>query len=930
MFGFREQPQHRPLAGELLRIRSSVGHDGEVPTSAIEPGSCCSTIRSSSASVCAAVSARWVYSAWFATETGLVVGASREGGMRVVFDPALDGTGWPGVVGERGHATAGEAWLGPQGLLGRLELELGLTARQASPIERAADLSRLLAGVNGYWARSFEVDPIATAHRLLVDRDALATWGWSGERTTERLDSLWRVTEPALAGVPDRLRRVIAILDRRRLAIASIRVVDAISQLSPLWQQVFARLACRGVQIEHVPLPVIEAHGDLGAARHTPFTPTGDGTLQLLRSHGPLAAADEVAGAIAAADDLDGLVIVGADALLDAAFVRHGLPSVGADVPTPACAAVVRLCVESAFRPMATADLHALLCLDPGPIPRGVAWALLRALGTFPARDSHLWRDALAAGLALVEDAETRAGLAQRVASLVDPIADREGKISLEQLAERMTVLACWARGRGVHERSLVEVAARAEQLVAVARLCGASTYARSQLLRLCDELERVVVDGPPADHGLAAIHGPAAMLGPARVVVWWGFTRDRAPRIPRIRLTNGETAALAAAGVKRPDAGIEMAHEARRWRRALELTSEAMVMVCPYTDAVGDRAHPHPLWDALVAAMPDPKLAARVSTPRMTLRGIGAPRTLAAARTTPAAFTTARTPSATALAPEESASNIELLLGCSLAYALRQVGKLRPRMAARPTEPSPLLYGNLAHHLLELVFGVSDPAATTATARAEEVFDREVPRLAEAFALPDYQAERTNLRRAFVESVRLLATVLEQTGASSRGLEVPLAGSLAGVRITARADLVLDVPFHVIDFKWGGASHRERLRSGTAVQLAIYAALVRGEGMALPSVAYLTLRDQRLLATRGSGLAIAEEMGSHTVGEMLGAVERALEIRIHELSDQRLTAPGAGVEDAGRSRIVDGMLRLAPPCQYCDLDGLCGRRGAS
>lgn len=354
--------------------------------------------------------------------------------------------------------------------------------------------------------------------------------------------------------------------------------------------------------------------------------------------------------------------------------------------------------------------------------------------------------------------------------------------------------------------------------------------------------------------------------------------------------------------------------------------------MVCPYTDAVGDRAHPHPLWDALVASMPDPQLADRLARSRMTVRGAAAPRILATKRATTISFGTTRTSAPVAVAADESASNIELLLGCSLAYTLRRVGKLRPRMAARPTEPSPLLYGNLAHHLLAIVFGASvpSPSPNEASLDAEAVFDRELPRLAEALVLQDHQAERTSLRRAFVESARLLATVIEQSGATVRGLEVRLGGIVGGVQIAARADLVLDTPFHVIDFKWGGSSHRDRLRAGAAVQLAIYAALARGEGAALPGVAYLTLRDQRLLATHDNGLAGSDAVGRYSVAEMLDAVHRVLEARIEELADRRLAAPGAHGEAAARSRIVDGVLRLGPPCQHCDFDALCGRRGAS
>ncbi len=849
--------------------------------------------------------------------------------MRVVFDAAIDASSWSGDVLQGHTATAGEAWLGPLGLLGRLELELGLAVRYATPLERAAELSHTLARVAGYWTRSLEVDPIATARRLLEDRDSLAMCGWSGERTSERLDSLWRITESSLAGIPERLKRVVEVLDRRRLSLSSIQVAEPLTQLSPLWQWTFGALARHGVQIEQISVPVVNAAGDLGAARHTPFSPVGDGTLQLLRTHGPLAAAEEVATTVAAAN-LNGLVIIGPDALLDAALVRHGLPSIGADVPTPASASAVRLCVEAAFRPMGSPDLHALLCLDPGPIPRATAWGLLRALDTFPSRDSKGWRDAYESGLALIENEDARAGVAARISALVNPVASRDGRITVDQLAERMRVLAGWARARSVSEPSLREVAVRADQLVVVARLCGATAYSRSEVLRFCDELECVVVEGGPARLGISTVHSPAAILGPAATVVWWGFTRDRGPRPRGLRLTREETAALSAAGVRHPDAGAEMAYEACRWRRALDLTTSAMVLVCPYTDAVGDRAHPHPLWDALIAAMPDPALASRLTTPRMTLPRTVARRIPAALRPIPAFFDSARTPVAIDLAPEESASNLELVLGCSLAYTLRRIGKLRPRMAARPSEASPLLYGNLTHHLLAIMFGGRLPIAANVAAHAEEIFDRELPGLAESLGLPDYQRERTSLRRAFVDTSRLLASIIAQGGATIRGLELAFSGTIAGVRVAARADLVLDTPFHVIDFKWGGSRQREQLRSGTSVQLAIYAALARGEDSVLPGVAYLTVRDQRLIAPRGTRLVSAEEIGTHTVTDMLEAVHRALEVRIQELAERKLAAPGAGGASLVRSRIVDGALRLAPPCQYCDFDTLCGRRRLS
>ena len=125
---------------------------------------------------------------------------------------------------------------------------------------------------------------------------------------------------------------------------------------------------------------------------------------------------------------------------------------------------------------------------------------------------------------------------------------------------------------------------------------------------------------GRPAELGLAAVAHPGAILGSPRVVVWWRFTRDRAPTVARLRLSRDERTALATAGVSVPEAGAAMAQEARRWRRPLALASDAVVLIAPRTDEMGEPAHVHPLWDELVAAMPERGEAARLVAPKMTL----------------------------------------------------------------------------------------------------------------------------------------------------------------------------------------------------------------------------------------------------------------------------------------------------------------------
>jgi RecB family exonuclease len=828
-------------------------------------------------------------------------------GLEIVFDWSFDGGAWPGPPA----ASFGEAWLGPQGLLGRLELELGLGVRHPSPLERVVELTRTLG--HGYWSPSFEVDPIATARRLLDDRDVLVSWGWAGQPASARLASLWDATNAASPGIPDRVRRVIEHLERGRINVATIALIESVASHLPIWRTLFHVLARRGVRIVARASQPNDAAGDLGAARASGFTPRGDGTLQLFRPYGALAAADEIAAAIAAFSDDSSILVIGPDAVLDVALARHGVPRVGADVPVPASAALLRACIETAFHPTNAAELHALICADPGPVPRNIAWGLAGALRKFAGRGSDAWRDALAAQLAVL-DTDARDSVASRLTSLLDPLAPRDGSIAMPAFEARMNTLATWARGR-----DLLELAMRTEQLVQL--LQGNQHVSRVALLRLCDELERTVVPGRSAELGLQSVIVPGAMVGPTRTVIWWGFTRDRASALPRLRLSNAERAAL---GIAAPDFGAVMAHEARLWRRPLDLTTDALVLVCPRTDAVGDPAHPHPLWDELVAVMPDASLQWHLEVERPMLPG-GVRARDQRPRSRPLAqpFDVAHAPGPLGLRDEESASSVEQLLGCSLAYVLRYRGKLRPRLAASPAEPSPLLYGNVAHHVLGLVFAAGALPPDEAAARADAVLEAELPRIAETLLLPDHQAERAMMRGAIVDSARFVATLIEHSGARLRGLEVPLAGTIGVTRIAGRADLVLEGPDHVLDFKWGTSSHRDQLRAGAAVQLAIYAAL----GCAGSGAGFVAVRDQRLLAARGSGLPMATEPGDHTIDDMLAGVRGALDGRVAELAAGRLAAPGA-VEDAPRSRLVDGVLRLAPSCEYCELGTLCGRRG--
>jgi len=411
---------------------------------------------------------------------------STAGGLKVVFDWAVDGGAWLGPVRDRRSATVGETLLGPLGLLDRLEVELGLGGAHPSPTERTADLANRLRDREGFWARSFEVDPIATTTRLLADRDALVLAGWQGQPSSERLAALWSATHHALPGQPDRVRQVALNLARRRIDVNRVVVLEPLDTLPQLWQRMFGALQRAGVQIIEAPLHDSCASGDLAGSRASGYVPIGDGSLQLVRPYGPLAAAEEVAAALAAALDLRDVVVIGADAVLDAALVRHGLSRLGAELPSPASCALVRLCIESAFHPMSAADLHALLCADPGPVPRRIAWWLVAALRRFPGRDSAAWRAGLTTGLDAIGD-DKRQLVTTRIAALLDPIAERTSALTIDQLASRMSVLRAWASSRLATDPTLAGVTALIDRLLAIAIVYGAARFQLRELRRLCD-----------------------------------------------------------------------------------------------------------------------------------------------------------------------------------------------------------------------------------------------------------------------------------------------------------------------------------------------------------------------------------------------------------------------------------------------------------
>ena len=199
---------------------------------------------------------------------------------------------------------------------------------------------------------------------------------------------------------------------------------------------------------------------------------------------------------------------------------------------------------------------------------------------------------------------------------------------------------------------------------------------------------------------------------------------------------------------------------------------------------------------------------------------------------------------------------------------------------------------------------------------------------------MPGHDEAVIALREAVAGAAELLSRVMRDEGLGVHAAERPIHAEVDGRALGGRPDLVLDDPqgrIVLVDFKWSGeARYREALREGTAVQLAIYGALLRAVGRHVRTTGYLVLQSRRLLV-RGDALAFAEQVNAEPLDATWDAIRRSLDERSIELAAGEVQAPGsAAVGRAPRAALVDGRIVLEPPCRWCALDLLCGRAWSS
>ena len=514
---------------------------------------------------------------------GFDLAQPRRHNMDITFGLALDG--WRSA---NSCPTLDHCYCGPTGLVGVLELRLGLATPKIPAVRRIVEFQAALLQAQAerprFYTESYTHDALGTAETLLQWRDELRLAGWDGtehETDSIRLRDLAAV-EASAGGVlsqslGDRLSEILYEMEHRSPCIDSVQVVEDSSHLPLLLRRVLEQLGARfnsrpfeprasvGTNLRCVQESLVsEAGGRIALNRH-------DDSIVIYTAYSEITLAHFAAQAIEAnraRGAVTTLVATAPTGPLEAALgaLDAPLPAIKACSTHRPVLQVLPLALRLRWSPLDPRHLLEFLSHPVNPLRRGLRTSLARVVSNFPGLGSAAWDEAIANSRAAMEQQH-----AQEPSRLLDALArmDRDladwinvARFDLAAdapgvaLAQTCDAVARWAASRaGIEEDNALAgqfrtAAAQARDLSEVLRRLPRVTAA--QLDRLVDQS---CADGTGCEDErpeLGCVHhvnAPGASIEAADDVFWWGFEAASTPFTSP--WNEAEVAALASRGVR-------------------------------------------------------------------------------------------------------------------------------------------------------------------------------------------------------------------------------------------------------------------------------------------------------------------------------------------------------------------------------------------
>ena len=788
--------------------------------------------------------------------------------MRIRFGMHLDG-----LDPTPPRTAIGEATVGPLGLLGILETDLGLPPVLEHPAEQLITYRGILDELDTperFYHRSFAVDPINVARTLMDWRAQWFEAGWAGSfphSVSRRLADMADIEALAFERLPpcvgQRAQRALADLAQRRTQIKEIVLLEDPDALPAVWRALVERIgfevaagvtpsihAAPNTDLHHVQSEFLEALTRAEGKQQTKIQLAGDDSFIVIRS----ASRDISARAVAEMcrernEPMESVVVAETDGIIvDNALERSGLARCGFQHYSRfrAVTQVLQLTLALLWEPLNPHLLLQFLIHPLGPLSPRIRRTLAEAVSSEPGVGGQAWRQALAA--IETNERESNNATDTDIERLLNEIRYwcssprfAGDAAPIEALTERAQRCANWLNGRLAREENagvrsaLGSAVAQANALIAsLSNLNGQgqAKIAKVELDRLLDEVRG---NQPDPESFAEAGHMRAATSSGAITeswpqVIWW----DLAARHLEINhpWSSAELTELRANGVDLPTIATLLRQRGDRWLRPILNCSEQLVL------AVHDsETGYHPLWTQLQNSFTG-WLEVRVDT--ALLEGQAEELEKLNIVSDPVPVKALPSPRRWWELPEEahipareveSFSSLNKLYHHPHEWVLNYAAKLRPGRAVNVANDN-LLYGSLAHRLFEEFFVQHEDWRKLDANAVTQWLKETVPALmAQEGAVllePGRGVDRQRVAATLETSLHRLLGHLTSANIVSVTAEHHEEQPYLDTSIRGDLDLLLtdkDGREIVVDAKWGSERYRgEELEANNHLQLATYA----------------------------------------------------------------------------------------------------------
>ena len=774
----------------------------------------------------------------------------------------------------------GEARLGPLGFLGVLETDLGLPPVFEHPAEQLTRYRGCLAEADDlarFYHAAFAVDPINVTKTLMAWRADWYEAGWDGtfktneQRLADMADVEKLAKNNAARCIGQRLGDVLRSLKKRRTQVERLILLDEPTELPLAWRRVVDKIGYEihvGVNRAPARSPATDLQRLQSAlARAATDTDTqetheqahekvlleGDGSVLVVRGVSRDISARAIAESLRESNDPNRHVVIAErdGIIFDNALERSALPRCGFlhHSRFRAVSQVLKLALALVWEPISPHLLLQFLVHPLGPLNRGTRRPLAEAVADQPGIGGEQWRDGLERIQSNLRKADASEERIDEVIAAIrywleSPRFAAHPGVPIEVVTERAQRCANWLSRRlatagddetPVYASAVAQCHALIESLGRLADQ-RQSRIEKIELDRLLDEVARAQPDAQTfsqAGHVRAATR-PGVVVDQFEEVIWWDLsaqTLDFAYPWSRRELQ-----ALGAAGVELHSAEVRLDQLTQRWLRPILNCTRRLILVVHHSDE-----GQHPLWsqiqhrfagwaelrldDTLLGGEADALEHLDVATPPLTVQPLKAPRrwwTLPPEIELPAREV-------------ESYTSLSKLVDHPHEWVLHYAARLRPGRAS-DLHDGPILYGSLAHRMLDLFFSTQPKWATMPTEAIHAWLEAKLPPLlaAEGAVLlergrgVDRQFVTSTLERALLRLIEHFNSARIVNVETEQHEQAPSQGEM----LQGDIDLLLtdDAGRQIVmDAKWGSERYRiNEMEANRHLQLATYAYLHR------------------------------------------------------------------------------------------------------